>query len=471
MTTHLRNLGRAGLLIGMSMLLAALAPAAMAAPPGSASDAAYVPGRLIVGFTPPVASAVTQIRNRTGLPVSSLPAAAPLPAEQILRLPAGQDVLSAAAAIRRVPGIAFAEPDYIAHAAGAWYPNDPGRTHRSRGWEKLQWNFLAGAGVNAPEAWANLIADHRAGARGVRVAIVDSGVAYRNWHQFKKSPDFRGTRFVAPCDLVSGRIKHGRCTDPYALDRYGHGTFVAGVVAEATNNRIGLTGLAYHATIMPVRVLNAYGDGDTATVAAGIRYAVAHHANVINLSLQFGEGVTAADVPSVASALQYAYNRGVIVVAAAGNDSEARLSYPARARTVISVAATTRDRCLADYSDSGQGLDLVAPGGGDDASLAKDPDCHPARNLPDTYQMSFRRLGGSPRDFSLLGLTGTSMAAPEVSAAAAMVIASRVIGRHPSPAAVLDRLERTATPLGGSAPNSTYGYGLVNLGAATSHTP
>ncbi len=132
------------------------------------------------------------------------------------------------------------------------------------------------------------------GAKGVVVAVVDTGVAFRNWHSFKRSPDFDGTRFKAPCDLVLGSIRNGRCTDPDALDRESHGTFVAGEIAEATNNNYGLTGLAYQATIMPVRVLDAEGNGDSSTIAAGIRYAVAHGAQVINLSIEFSPGTTAA---------------------------------------------------------------------------------------------------------------------------------------------------------------------------------
>ena len=157
----------------------------------------------------------------------------------------------------------------------------------------------------------------------------------------------------------------------------------------------------------------------------------------------------------------------VVVVAAAGNDASSEIAYPARVRAVISVGATTADRCLASYSDVGPGLDLVAPGGGDDSSVLSDADCHPNRNLPDVYQMTFDNPA-HPDRFSLPGgWYGTSMAAPEVSAAAAMVIASGVIGRHPSPDAVLDRLEQTAQPLGTGTPNVDYGYGLLDLGAAT----
>ncbi len=134
------------------------------------------------------------------------------------------------------------------------------------------------------------------------------------------------------------------------------------MIAEATNNGLGLTGLAYGAKIMPVRVLDADGNGDSATIARGIRYAVNHGAQVINLSLVFDSSVTASQVPDIISAVNFAHRHGVVVVAAAGNESARRLDYPAAATGVISVGATTIDRCLAGYSNVGTKLDLVAPG-------------------------------------------------------------------------------------------------------------
>jgi serine protease len=274
-------------------------------------------------------------------------------------------------------------------------------------------------------------------------------------------------KFVDPCDLIDGTIRDGRCTDPYALDRESHGTFVAGTIAESTNNHFGLTGLAYEATIMPVRVLDAQGNGAASTIAAGIRYAVREGAQVINLSIEFSPGTTSGQIPDVVSAVAYAHNHGVVVVGAAGNDEHTSIDYPAALPDVISVGATTRDRCLAVYSDVGRGLNLVAPGGGDDAASVPGSVCHPARNLPDIYQMTFNNPA-NPGDFSLpSGWYGTSMAAPAVSGAAAMVIASRVLGQHPTPTAVLDRLEATARPLGAGRPNNDYGYGLLDIGAAT----
>jgi serine protease len=419
----------------------------------AASAADYVPGEVVVGYT--TASVPRAVGPRLG--IRSV-ASAPAPGVQVLRLTTGTSVPTAISRLRSQPGVAYAVPNYVAHTAGNWIPDDRGRTSSAGGWQALQWNFLAGTGVNAPAAWANLLADGRPGGRGVVVAVLDTGVAYRNWHQFRISPDFVGTRFVSPYDFVAG--------NRYPLDREGHGTFVTGTIAESTNNGIGLTGLAYGASIMPVRVLDASGAGDAATISRGIRYAVAHGAQVINLSLEFDMTVTAADIPDIESAILYAHRRGVVVVAAAGNDSSEQLAYPARTPSVISVGATTKDLCLADYSNGGSNLSVVAPGGGDDADLGQS-NCNPDRNLPDIFQMTFPDSGAPGRFGYPGGWYGTSMASPHVAAVAALVIASGVLGPHPSPDQVLSRIEHTAQPLGGSAPNANYGYGLVDAGAAT----
>ncbi|GAC1578236.1 MAG: hypothetical protein NVS3B18_11960 [Candidatus Dormibacteria bacterium] len=423
----------------------------------------YVPHEVIIGYRPgPAVAAAARIERRMG--VRAVPAAASSPPSRLVRLRAGESVSAAIARLRRQPGIAYVEPNYIAHSAGAFYPDDPGRLGRPQGWERLQWNLLPLTGVNAPQAWANLLGVHRPGGRGVTVAVLDTGVAYRDWKQFRKSPDF-GTRFVSPYDFVS--------KNAFPLDRNGHGTFVAGVIAESTNNGVALTGLAYGASIMPVRILDGSGLGDEVTIAKGIRYAVTHHAQIINLSLEFlpTEVTSASDIPQIVSAINFAQARGVMVVGAAGNDQSNHIAYPARARGVVSVGATTKDVCLADYSNNGSGLSLVAPGGGSDAIMPANPLCHPDRNLPAIYQLTLT----SPPHWARFGYPGyyigTSMSAPEVSATAALVIASGVIGHHPSPARLLARLEQTATPLGGTQPNQAFGYGIVNAGNATSHHP
>jgi serine protease len=448
----MRNIRR----LAMMTLSVGAVVAALMCPPAQAAD--YVPREVVVGYARQEATVQADIGRYMGIRQAGT--SAPAPQTQVLKLPRGMSVRRALAKLRRQPGVAYAVPNYIAHIAGSWIPNDTGRGRIARAWEQVQWNFLPSVGVNAPEAWSNLFGVHRPGGRGVTVAVLDTGVAYRNWKQFKKSPDFSGTKFVAPYDFVA--------KNAFPLDREGHGTFVAGTIAEATNNRFGLTGLAYGASIMPVRILNADGTGDAATISRGIRYAATHGARVINLSLEFSLDVTANDIPDIMAAIRFAHRRGAVVVAAAGNEGVEQIAYPARAPAVISVGATTKDKCLANYSNGGSKLALVAPGGGDDTTLLNDPNCHSDRTLPDVYQMTFFDSTNPNRFGFPGGWYGTSMAAPHVAAAAALVIASGVIGRHPTPDQILTRLERTAQPLGGSQPNQYYGWGLLDAGAATS---
>ncbi|MDQ6817371.1 MAG: S8 family serine peptidase, partial [Actinomycetota bacterium] len=256
--------------LAIALIVAAGRPTSVSAAgaiPATAS-ARYVPGEVLVGYSAPAGVGFTKaLAHRMGASVLGRSAT---PGEQLLRLAPRTSLASAIAVLRRQPGVAYAVPNYVAHMTGGFIPNDWGRTHHPRGWEAVQWNFLAGAGVDAPTAWANLLAAHRPGGRGVVVAILDTGVAYRDWRGFRRSPDFAGTHFAAPYDFIS----HNR----YPLDREGHGTFIAGTVAEATNNRVALTGLAYGARIMPVRVLDQNGEGDASTIAKGIYYAVNHGA-------------------------------------------------------------------------------------------------------------------------------------------------------------------------------------------------
>jgi serine protease len=443
------------------LIVSIVACAALLAIAAPARGANYVPNQVVVGYEPgPVPSVTQDLAIRMG--VRAAAASALDTRSVVVTLPAGITVNQAVANLRETPGIAYAVPNFIAHIAGSpsgWIPNDPGRGQSPGGWQKVQWNFLPGAGVNAPGAWANLIADHRPGGRGVVVAVLDTGLAYRNWRQFRASPDFNRTRIVSPYDLVA--------RNPYPLDREGHGTFVAGTIAESTDNKVALTGLAYGASIMPVRVLDRNGTGDAATIARGVRYAVAHHAQVINLSLEFDPGTTSPDIPDLLDAIHFAVSHNVVVVAAAGNDYTSEVAYPARDATVISVGASTLDRCAAGYSDTGTRLDLLAPGGGRDASVASDPSCRPGHPLPPIYQLTMFG-SGHPNRFGLPGgYVGTSMAAPHVSAAAALVIASGVLGGHPTPGQIRLRLEQTAQPLGVGRPNDQFGWGLLDAGAAT----
>jgi serine protease len=387
------------------------------------------------------------------------------PHTRLLHLQAGVSVSSALTRLRRQHDVLWAVPNYIAHASALPVPNDTGTMSGhgpAAGWLHLQWNFVGTFGVNAQQAWANVAADGAPGGRGVIVAVLDTGVAYANRGRFRRSPDFSRYQFIKGHDFVSHT--------PYANDHNGHGTFVAATIAEATNNRTGLTGLAYGARIMPVRVLDSIGEGNASVIAEGVRFAVNHGAKIINLSLEFESEVHAADIPELIEALRYAHRRGVLVVAAAGNKDRSVIPYPAHAANVIAVGATTEHGCLASYSNYGRGIALVAPGGGPDATLPGDPNCRPeappGRNI---YQVTFAVTEGSPRRFGIpTNYEGTSMATPHVSATAALIIASGVLGRHPTPAALTARLKATAQKLGGPTDSSSYGAGLVDAAAATS---
>ena len=352
----------------------------------------------------------------------------------------------------------------LAAPAQAWIPNDPGASGVPGGWQNDQWNFLPGTGVDAPRAWDTLIAAGRPGARGVKIAVLDSGVSY------ERSPDLSTIHFTKGYDYCS-RTGKGEfaCAgqDPDPIDDYGHGTHVASTIAESTNNAKGLTGLAYAATIIPVRVLNKYGDGDEESIAAGLRYAADHGAQIINLSFEFGTSTTSgAQIPKIAAAVRYARRKGALVVAAAGNTSFARVAFPAALQGVVSVGAVTEHGCLADYSNTGKGLDLVAPGGGEDAPLPGQPSCRP--NDPagrSILQLAFTRKNRTFRYPT--SYVGTSMAAPHVSATAAMIIASGVIGQNPTPAAIERRLKATAHDLSAPGTDRQYGAGMIDAGAAT----
>ncbi len=360
-----------------------------------------------------------------------------------------------------LPAGAAAHPRWrgpVAHIAGL-VPNDPGRGTTAGGWQRVQWNFTGPFGVNAPDAWANLVAAGAPGGRGVIVAVLDTGVAYSDRGRARRSPDLDARSFVRGYDFVDG--------DPYPEDREGHGTHVASTIAEATGNGRGLTGLAYGARIMPIRVLDSRGEGDAGTIAKGVRFAVSHGAKVVNLSLEFSSGITASEIPTLISAIRYAHRAGAVVVGASGNEAGRVVAYPARADYVLSVGATTEHGCLSEFSNQGPGLDVVAPGGGADAILAGDPDCvqqgDPGRDI---FQVTY--LPFSANHFGIPGgYEGTSMAAPHVAAIAALIVASRVLGPDPSPTAIQHRLEATTRDLGTPGYDARYGWGLVDAAKAT----
>src|SRR3954451_10231674 len=321
-----------------------LAAAAIWATGASAAQAPYVPGELLVKFDGG--------------------------SERVLDLPQGVDVSTAEGALAANPDVAYAVPNYVAHASAI--PNDPGPIGGTAGWERTQWNFLpcgslcgepaapnqARGGLNAPEAWDILKQRGAAFGKGARVAVLDTGIAYMNKEpNFRKSPDFSRGQFLPGYDFVD--------KDKVPLDEDGHGTHVAGTIGERDNNHIALTGLAPKAKLMPVRVLDSEGFGTARDIARGIRYAASHKAQVINMSFEFSLGVNScAKIKGICSAIKFAFKRGALVVAAAGNENGEPVAFPAGAPHVVGVGRTTKDACLASDSRTGAGLDVVAPGGG-----------------------------------------------------------------------------------------------------------
>jgi subtilisin family serine protease len=189
---------------------------------------------------------------------------------------------------------------------------------------------------------------------GIRVAVIDSGVD-------RTGPELNGdglngtSKVLDGCDWVTS--PNNTCVGTGVLDENGHGTHVAGIIA-AKNDGLGVTGVAPSVEILPLRVLDANGEGWLADIAAAIDYAVNNGANVINLSL----GGT-ADRTTIRLAVERAISLGVVVVAAAGNDgASASASYPAAYPGVIAVAATNESNRIASYSSGGNYIDSAAPG-------------------------------------------------------------------------------------------------------------
>ena len=266
---------------------------------------------------------------------------------------------------------------------------------------QYQWNFKQ---VGAERAW------DVASGRDVVVAVIDTGVTVEDDPErgIKVGQDMRGVRTVPGFDFVD--------KSTFVFDGHGHGTHVAGTIAQATNNGYGVAGLAYEASIMPLRVLNSRGFGSVADIADAIRFAADNGAHVINMSL-------GGPLPSLVMkrAVRYANSKGVTIVAAAGNSGKRAPSYPAAYDEVFAVAATQYDQRTTFYSQWGDFVDIAAPGG--NTRIDQNGDGRPDGIMQETHP-----LGRTDKhEFALY--MGTSMASPHVAAAAAMVISTGVT--HP----------------------------------------
>lgn len=387
-------------------------------------------------------------------------------------IPPSGNPLKVARLLERRPAIKDASPNYIAHASG-WTPNDPGlnpgRRGTTSGWIHRQWNFLpcstfchpglaavgprSRGGMNVLGAWRRLRRAGRPGASGVRIAVLDTGIAYRNHDtRFRRNPDLARRRFLPGFDFVR--------RNRLPLDRNGHGTHVASTIAQTTNNRMGLTGIAFRARIMPVRVMDSSGHGSAADIVSGVRWAADHGARVATMSLNFGCGTS---IPALADALRYAHRKGVVLIGSSGNRSAQDCpSLPATAPQVISVGGTTEAGCVGTYTFRSDQIDIAAPGGGRGYS-----DCPwSSRNRP---IMQVAMLDGIPSRFGIQsGWIGTSMAAAHVAGAAAAVLASGVLTDRRGPNQVRARLTGTARLPAWAAgdPASGYGAGIIDLGRA-----
>jgi thermitase len=301
---------------------------------------------------------------------------------------AGKD--SIVTSLSEDPDVEFVEPNFIAEEEMT--PNDPIFTK--------QWNLKK---IGAVEAWDMSIGSN------IKIAVLDTGVD-------KNHPDLAGKVFSG-YDFINGD------SDP-SDDKY-HGTAVAGVIAALTNNSLEVAGLASGSTILPVKVLDSNGSGPYDVIAKGIIYATENGAKVINLSLG-GPSYSA----TLENAVNYAFSNGVVVVAAAGNQS-GPVNYPAAFKNVVAVSATDQNDAKASFSNFGAEIDISAPG----------VLIYTTNSAPNTYG------------------NGTSFASPHVAAAAAMIFSSGASSNQ----AVMDALYKGADDLGTSGIDQEFGVGRLNI--------
>ncbi len=325
------------------------------------------------------------------------------PQTYLVTVPARSET-DAVRAIADEDGVAYAEPNAVYRAAATTTPNDPCATACANG---DQWYLGAD---HAGDAWR---VTH--GSSAVVVAVLDTPV--HGGH-----PDLAGKLTVGP-DFSDPRDDCGGRVD------VDHGTHVAGIIGAATNNGAGVAALGWNTRVLSVGVLNADGCGTSASIVQGIRYAVAHHARIVNLSLG-GPPSTAVE-----EAVRFAQAHGVLIVAAAGNTGWTLPEYPAAYDGVVAVGGTYRDGSIADFSNRGPWVDLAAPG---------------------VDILSTAYVSGIP---TYAAYNGTSFAAPQVAATAALLAAA-------NPCMTADDLARRITSTARRLPGGGVASGLLDTGAA-----
>ena len=392
------------------------------------SVASYVPNQVIVKFREDTPQEVRdQIITQYNCSVKNQCMNADL---HLLEIPDNQTCEQMIASLQGLDEVEYADYNHI--FTMLFDPNDPIYPY--------QWNFNndANGGVNMEKAW-----DIEKGDPNIIVAVLDSGVAYEDFGIYRKAPDLAETRFVTGYDFVN--------KDPHPNDDVGHGTHVTGTIAQSTNNGLGVAGIAFNCSVMPVKVIGNQGTGGVFDIVNGIYFAVVNDANVINMSL-------GSDSNSLAlqQAVQYAWTHDVTVVCSAGNNYQDgnKPSFPAAYdQYCIAVGATRFDKTRAYYSNAGSYLDIAAPGG--DLNVDQNHDGNPDGILQETFQ-------DNPQAFDYYFGEGTSFAAPHVSGAAALLMSKGV----EKPEKVKQAIEQSAIDIGPKGWDKEYGWGLLNVLAA-----
>jgi serine protease len=360
----------------------------------------------------------------------------------LLRFGPDDNLADVAATLAREPGVIYAEP--VPYARALYRPDDP--------LYQYQWNLQQ---LDMERVWDL----NRGGDRSVIVAVVDSGAAYKTTGpEYAQAPDLAATTFVTGYDFI--------WDDDSPIDYDGHGTHVTGTIAQSTGNTLGVAGMAFNASIMPIKVLDNEVDeflgaphrGDAALAARAIRFAAEHGAKVINLSLTIGSNPSTP----LRDALQFALDQGAFIVIAGGNSGAqgSPPSYPAVYAKdmdgVIAVSATEFRRQRAPYSNANDYIEIAAPGG--DRTADRNADGIPDGVIQQTIDFDAFLITGTFTNFLYDPFQGTSMAAPHVSGLAALLIDQGIT----NPRALEAVIKRFATDLGPAGRDDEYGYGLIN---------